>query len=620
MTVRPTKVRNAALSVVAAFLLVFAFVTIRQQNNNGNHFADYDLREPSWKYPQPRAAGPPPNGGVVPGAPRAAEADAGQAGQAMPRRLGSGALAGQRINNNNNKVDQIPLGKDVSGGVTLPAKCGDYTKYANKPHTPVSDGPLKLPFQRPDPECRTFVSQTVEKVIDEYSRAIVDPDLRMLFTNCFPNTLDTTIRWHQNSTSDPQTFLVTGDIDAEWLRDSHRQLSPYIRFATQDPAIKLLVRGAIATQADMVRQFPYCNAFHPPAKSGMKPKELSNTGDMVYPPINKRVVFECKYELDSLASFLGLSNEYFGATTDATIVTDEWLSALRSLLKVVDDQSQPTFANDGQGSLAPVRYRFQRQTTIGTETLNLAGMGNPVNANTSLVRSAFRPSDDATIFQFFIPANAMMSVELKRAAKLLRAASQTNLADQVEATGTRIEKGIWEHGTKEHPVFGKVFAYEVDGFGGTVSMDDANIPSLLDLPDMGFVDAADPTYVNTRNMILCKTGNPYYLVGPVFEGIGGPHIGVRNAWPMSHLVAMRTSNDEKEIAELLELIKDSTSGLGLMHESLSVDVPYSFTRPWFSWANSEFAKTIFDLADRFPELLFGPHTPPTIQRDRADLV
>jgi meiotically up-regulated gene 157 (Mug157) protein len=255
--------------------------------------------------------------------------------------------------------------------------------------------------------------------------------------------------------------------------------------------------------------------------------------------------------------------------------------------------------------------------TVGTETLNLAGMGNPVNANTSLIKSAFRPSDDATILQFFIPANAMMAVELKKTAKLMSNIGHEDKAKQLENLGREIEQAIWDHGVQQHPVFGKVFAYEVDGFGGSIYMDDANIPSLLALPDMGFVDVNDPVYVNTRKMILSKQGNPYYLNGRVFHGIGGPHIGVRNAWPMSHLVAIRTSNNEAEISELLELVKQSTSGLGLMHESVSVDIPHSFTRPWFSWANSEFAKTIFDVADRYPHLLFGSAPAPVLAKGGA---
>jgi meiotically up-regulated gene 157 (Mug157) protein len=52
-------------------------------------------------------------------------------------------------------------------------------------------------------------------------------------------------------------------------------------------------------------------------------------------------------------------------------------------------------------------------------------------------------------------------------------------------------------------------------------MDDANIPSLLALPILGFVPLSDKVYQNTRKMILEKSGNPYYLKGRGFKGIGG---------------------------------------------------------------------------------------------------
>ncbi|KAI5283183.1 hypothetical protein KEM55_001716, partial [Ascosphaera atra] len=203
-------------------------------------------------------------------------------------------------------------------------------------------------------------------------------------------------------------------------------------------------------------------------------------------------------------------------------MTSRWYSALQTVLKTLDEQSQPTF--DAKGQYQGNEYTFQRETNLGTETLNLKGIGNPLNHNTGLVRSAFRPSDDVTIFGYFIPANAMMAVELKRTAKAVRAAKgPENVIKRLEAYSDRIEKGIWQHGVFEHKKFGKVFAFEVDGFGSALFMDDANLPSLLALPVLGFVDKDNEVYKNTRKMVLSKDGNPYYLTGSAFKGIGGPH-------------------------------------------------------------------------------------------------
>jgi meiotically up-regulated gene 157 (Mug157) protein len=222
-------------------------------------------------------------------------------------------------------------------------------------------------------------------------------------------------------------------------------------------------------------------------------------------------------------------------------------------------------------------YTFQRMTSLATETLSLGGNGNPLNRGTNLIRSAFRPSDDATILGFYIPANAMMAVELKRTAEIVRKANQPDLANRLYDRGVAIEKAIWEHGVVSHKKYGNVFAYEVDGYGSSIIMDDANLPSLLSLPKLGFLDSSDETYQNTRNMLLSKEGNPYYLQGRSFHGIGGPHIGLQNAWPMSLLVQALTSDDDGEIMEALKLVKRA-SRLGLIHESIRVNKLSSYTR------------------------------------------
>lgn len=370
-----------------------------------------------------------------------------------------------------------------------------------------------------------------------------------------------------------------------------------------------MILGAINTQSEYVIESPYCNAFQPPPISGLS---VTHNGqdDVVHPVYDPNFVFECKYELDSLAHFLALGNDFFENTGSTDYITERWLEALDTLLDVLDEQSMPTF-NPTTGGFRRNQYTFQRRTNLGTETLNLAGVGNPLNRDTGLVRSAFRPSDDATILGFFVPANAMMSVELARASKALIKAGKTSRAQELDATSERISKGIWEHAVVEHKKFGKVFAFEVDGYGSSILMDDANYPSLLALPLMGFVDQNDEVYQNTRKMLLGKDSNPYYLTGKDFHGIGGPHIGLRNAWPMSLLIQARTSDNDTEIAECIDLVLSSCH-LGLVHESIDVENSYSYTRSWFAWANGVFAETILDLAKRKPGLIFKDSTPYTI--------
>lgn len=370
-----------------------------------------------------------------------------------------------------------------------------------------------------------------------------------------------------------------------------------------------MILGAINTQAEYVIGSPYCNAFQPPAPSNLNPT-FQGDGDEVHPVYEPNFVFECKYELDSLAHFLSLSNQFHNHTGSSEFLTARWLLALDTLLEVLTAQSKPTF-NEETGSYQRNEYSFQRRTNTGTETLNLNGVGNPLNSGTGLVRSAFRPSDDATILGFFIPANAMISVELKRCAAILRKAGKKQLATTVQEWGENITAGVWEHGVVQHKQYGKVFAFEVDGFGSSILMDDANLPSLLALPLLGFVKNDDEVYRNTRKMILEKNGNPYYLKGDGFHGIGGPHIGLQHAWPMSVLVQAMTSESDDEISQCLGLVKNASRN-GLVHESINVDYVTDYTRSWFAWANSVFAQTILDVAQRKPHLVFGEGAAPYV--------
>ena len=430
----------------------------------------------------------------------------------------------------------------------------------------------------------------MEQIIKDLNARMNDKDMARIFENAFPNTLDTTVSWHVDGSGakskhrstyeegqweGPQSFIVTGDINAEWLRDSTNQLAQYQALAKKEKQLELLILGAINTQAEFVIESPYCNAFQPPPPSS-QPSVSNGQQDDVHPAYEPSRVFECKYELDSLAHFLALATRFYQSTGSKAFLTKRWYKALDAILTVLRQQSRSTF-NARTGKFERNHYTFMRRTNTGTETLSLVGVGNPLSNGTGLVRSAFRPSDDATILGFFIPANAMMVVELKRTAEIVLSAGKKDLAKALQEQAESMEKGIWEHGVVTHKRYGEVFAFEVDGYGSAMIMDDANLPSLLALPLLGFVDKDDKIYQNTRRMILEKAGNPYYYTGKAFAGVGGPHVGPQHAWPMSRLIQAMTSDDDAEILDALQAVRNS-SRLGLVHEGINVERVEDFSR------------------------------------------
>ncbi|KAK3332760.1 hypothetical protein B0T19DRAFT_416468 [Cercophora scortea] len=512
--------------------------------------------------------------------------------------------------------------------------CPSYSSYAQTRHGPFSPGKYALSSQRPAPACRTFNSSRLESVLASASAAIADPDLARLFTNTYPNTLDTAVKWHgaaHNNSAEELTFLITGDINAMWLRDSTNQLHSYLPLLTPSPSndsLASLFRGAINLQARYILTAPFCNAFQPPPESGLAPATNgAAASDTVIPPYDPTAVFECKYELDSLAAFLHLSADYHTATgDDAFFAAFQWPAAVRTVLETARAMMTPTYT-PADGAVLPSPYKFSRMTTRATETLANDGAGSPVGSGTGLIRSAFRPSDDATLFQLLVPANMMFATGLERAAGIMDEVEKTGggsagTAAEMRELASGVRAAVDKFGVVHVPVAVSrdgladtetIYAYEVDGFGSAAIMDDANIPSLLAAPVYGFVSATDPLYQRTRARILDSrvrpngtvdvNGNPYFMRGSVISAVGGPHVGPGMAWPMASIVRILTSDDDGEIFAVLREILGSTDGLGLIHESVNASDASRWTRQWFSWANGLFGEMILDLLDRKPDIL-----------------
>ncbi|PCH41442.1 glycoside hydrolase family 125 protein [Wolfiporia cocos MD-104 SS10] len=491
------------------------------------------------------------------------------------------------------------VGVAVALGTALgAAQCPDYTTYSQTPQGDPSSGPLALPYMRPDPACRTFNSSAVEKVISDMTSRLKDPDIARLFENTFPNTLDTTIKYFNETEN--IAFIITGDITAQWLRDTGNQLPQYYSLLSSDPELAALIKAIINNEARYVSEYPYCSAFQPPPESGLSPTLNDWAIDVIVnPPVNNLTVYECKWELDSLCAFMKLSRSYYQATNDSSFMNDEWHAAIDQILKVIYEQSQATFDEDWN---LVSYYNWTGEPGSLPGAVNNGGNGEP-KAYTGLVGTSHRPSDDLSTFAFLTPANAMLVIELNYLADILDATGQSpNVSQLARNYSSIIDQAIWEH-----TLSNGIFAYETNGFGGQYIMDDANVPSLLSLPYLGYLDRNDSTYVATRKVLMSRL-NPYYVVGKNFSGIGGPHEDAWNPWPMALVSAIYGTDDDEEILEYLYLIANNTDGLGLIHESINI-YDGSYTRPWFAWANSYFAEMLLDLASRKPYLIFSDDTP-----------
>jgi meiotically up-regulated gene 157 (Mug157) protein len=280
------------------------------------------------------------------------------------------------------------------------AQCPDYSQYSQTKHQPFSTGKYQLSYMRPDPACRTFNSSAVEDTITSMKSIIKDPDLYRIFQNSFPNSLDTAVKWKgvaANNSDEELTFLITGDINAMWLRDSANQMQSYLPLVTANSSkdsLASLYRGVINLQARYVLEAPHCNSFQPPVESGIGPSQNQATPDDFTPPVSTNIAFECKYELDSLAAFLEISTNYYEATNDIDFFRKfQWVDAINTIISTTEALLVGTYSSNGSVNAVP--YTWERTTTSATETLDNSGRGNPVQDNTGLIRSAFRPSDDS---------------------------------------------------------------------------------------------------------------------------------------------------------------------------------------------------------------------------------
>ena len=443
---------------------------------------------------------------------------------------------------------------------------------------------LAFPVVRIAEAKRKFKSVAVERRIDLIQSSIGNKELAWMFGNCFPNTLDTTVDF-QMVDGRPDTYVITGDIDAMWLRDSSAQVYPYLQLMKEDAGLQQLIAGVINRQTRCVLKDPYANAFY---KDENKVGEWQSDLTDMKPGVHER-----KWEIDSLCYTIRLAHGYWKESGDTAPFDYAWRDAIKSILQTFHEQQRKT----DQGP-----YHFMRRTEWATDTVPGHGYGNPANP-VGLIRSMFRPSDDATIFPYLVPSNFFAVVSLRQAAEMVEEIRHDKeLAQQCRALADEVKRALHQYAIVDHPKAGKVYAYEVDAFGNYYCTDDGNIPNLISLPYLGAVKPSDKIYLNTRKLLLSPE-NPYWCVGKAASGLGGPHVGVDMIWPLGLIVEGLTATSDAELKRCLKTLQMTHAGTGFMHEAFYKDDPKKFTRAWFAWANTIFGELVLKTFNERPELL-----------------
>ncbi|WP_410795690.1 glycoside hydrolase family 125 protein [Paenibacillus sp. J5C2022] len=411
---------------------------------------------------------------------------------------------------------------------------------------------------------------SLEALIGQVSDRLGDqPKRAAIFANCLENTWNTTLERLEDGT----TFVITGDIPAMWLRDSAAQIRPYLLAANGDPEVANVIEGLIERQLRFVLLDPYANAFNE------APNGRGHTSDLT--EMNPSV-WERKYEIDSLCYPIQLAYLFWKNTGRTSVFNETFRQALQAIIRLwKTEQHHETLST----------YRFQRLNCPETDTLVREGKG-AITAFTGMTWSGFRPSDDACTYGYLVPSNMFAVVVLRYAAEIARdVLGEEELARQSTELAGVIEQGIREHAIVEHSTYGRIYAYETDGLGHHHFMDDANVPSLMSAPYLGYCPIDDPVYINTRNFVL-SAGNPYYFEGKAAAGIGSPHTPENYIWPIALAMQGLTSGSQEERERLLDLLESTDAGCGMMHEGFHKDDPEQYTREWFSWANMMYCELV----------------------------
>ncbi|MGO2963752.1 MAG: glycoside hydrolase family 125 protein [Carnobacterium maltaromaticum] len=414
-----------------------------------------------------------------------------------------------------------------------------------------------------------YSKEVIETLKATVAQKSSNPRWSEVFSNCFDNTLETTVKL----TEAEDIFVITGDIPAMWLRDSSAQIKPYLVIANQDPKIKEMIQGLLERQVKCILIDPYANAFNETENGACYHQDITEMNGWIW---------ERKYEVDSLCYPIELAYLLWKKTGETNHFTKEFKQAAETIIKLFKTEQRHENST----------YRFERFGERPEDTLSNDGLGEPCGY-TGMTWSGFRPSDDSCTFNYLVPANMFAVVILGYLAEIFEEIYHEKTAvEEANQLKEEINRGIEEWGIVEHEGK-KVYAYEVDGLGNYVLMDDANVPSLLAAPYLGYCEIDDAIYQQTRAVLLSEK-NPYYYEGNYLKGIGSEHTLKEYVWPIALAIQGLTTNKKAEKIEMLNKLVETEAGTNYMHEGINVNNPNEYTREWFSWANMMFCELLLD--------------------------
>ncbi|MBW0542268.1 hypothetical protein O181_081983 [Austropuccinia psidii MF-1] len=437
----------------------------------------------------------------------------------------------------------------------------------------------KIPPRRPRPLCRTFNSTYLEAVLKEIKPRFQNSDLATLFENALTLTLDTTIRWYDPQV--PLTFPTTGQFPHGWLRNATHQLNVYLPFMHHDSELQKLALGFINFLSGYIT-----NCYKELDFYQLDERFAQSI------PFSKSVI-SCDLPLADTAEFLSISMSYYQSTGDSKFMTQNWIDVVERILSSYQGLGRQ-FISNLNFSDPLISITFPKNETV----------------HHGLLMDAINEFGDKVSSRANVPINCLIATQTQRAALFLKdVANNTNLASKASQISQQIRQAVEKQAVVKHPVWGLVYAYEVDPYGSRAIMDDARVPSLLSLPYFGYTGLANPIYLTTRKMILSPKGNPYLFHGQQAAGIGSPSTVIPQIWPMSLVSKLMSSESDYEIRDALNTLLITAEGHGYISQTFNAHRKNDYTKPYYAWANSYFAEAILYLAEKKPHLIFSDGRP-----------